>query len=67
MQVKSIAAHRFNDFRRSQGRDLDDTATQQWRDDFKREYYAFTCLEYCEPAGKLFCGTTNMSLDLLQT
>ena len=67
MHIVSIKAHHFNEFRRSDSVDLDSGGSQRRGDDFKKQYYAFTCVQYSESAGKLFCGTTNMSLDLLQT
>ena len=67
MNIKSIRAHHFNEFRRRERTDLDNSGGRRWDDDFKKQYFAFTCMEYSEAAGKLFCGTTNMSLDLLQT
>jgi len=63
MNIKSIKAHHFNEFRRRERTDLDNSGSRRWDDDFKKHYYAFTCMEYSEAAGKLFCGTTNMSLE----
>lgn len=68
MKVESIRPHILNEYRRPSADDLDAGTRQLLRDDeFRKRYYAFTCLEYSEPHGKLFCGTTNFSLDLLQS
>lgn len=68
MKVKNIHAHHFNDYRRKSADDLDQGVQRLLTDDdFKKNYYALTCLEYSPLHGKIFCGSTNFSLDLLQT
>jgi hypothetical protein len=57
---------RFAECRRRDRRDLDESpeAIAGWEAERSR-YYAFTSLAWAEPAGRMFCGTTNFVNDLL--
>jgi len=67
MIIKSVTPRKLNEYKRKVKTDLDqDTEAVRRDESFRRDYYAFTCLAYHGPVGKLFCGTTNFRQDLLQ-
>lgn len=68
MRVKKITPRFFNYYERPARNDLDAGVDfVQKYPEFKKNYYAFTCLQYHEGIKKLFCGTTNFSNDVLHT
>ncbi|HEY3319562.1 MAG TPA: hypothetical protein VGP72_03690 [Planctomycetota bacterium] len=68
MNVKKITARYFNLFERKRQENLDLGAGFAKLDpEFRKNYYAFTCLLYHETTRKVYCGTTNFSNDILHT
>ncbi|MGH7144699.1 MAG: hypothetical protein ACREJ2_11315 [Planctomycetota bacterium] len=68
MRVKKITPRYFNLYERSAHNDLDAGVDFIKRNaDMKKNYYAFTCLQFHPTAKKLLCGTTNFSNDVLHT
>jgi hypothetical protein len=68
MQIKSITSRCFRPYKRKARNDLDSGTEFVKRDEeFRKNYYAFTCLLYHARPGKLFCGTTNFSNDILHS
>lgn len=68
MRIKKITPRFFQDYKRKAKNDLDAGIEFVWRDEeFRRRYYAFTCLAWHAPSKKLLCGTTNFSNDVLHT
>jgi len=66
MEFASVTKRSFSEFNRREATDLDEDAGAVRRDeDFRQRYYAFTSMGYEPGAGRLFCGTTNFSNDLL--
>lgn len=58
----------MNDFRFEPFGDLDSgLAPVRARPDWQVNAFSFTCLEFVESYGRIFCGTTNFSNNLLQT
>jgi len=66
MKFSSVTKRCFSEYRRPDAADLDDDAASAVANaEFRKRYYAFTSLEFDRRAGRLFCGTTNFSDDLL--
>ena len=66
MKFTSVTRRCFSEYRRRDPTDLDDDAGAAAANKrFRKEYYAFTSLEFDERSRRLFCGTTNFSDDLL--
>ncbi len=65
MEFASITKRSFVEYRRPDRTDLDrDTRPIRSREDFRRNYFAFTSVA-AGPGGRLFCGMTNFAGDLL--
>lgn len=68
MRVKKITPRCFRMCRRKDKTNLDFSIEFVKKDeDFRKNYYSFTCLKYHEPSKRLLCGTTNFSSDVLHT
>jgi len=68
MKVEFVRKHCFSEYRRPDRTSLDQsTEAVKRNEEFRRRYYAFTSLAFHPQTGKIFCGTTNFSNDVLHT
>ncbi|MFQ6048718.1 MAG: hypothetical protein ACE5K7_05080, partial [Phycisphaerae bacterium] len=67
MKLVSVKRHCIFEYVRPSREVVDDIVVNIRQDpEFRRKYYAFTCLRYHSDRARLFCGTTNFGNDLLQ-
>ena len=66
MKLVSVKAHSLTQYVRPTSTVVDDIARQIRKDaEFRKGYYAFTCLRYHPQRRLLYCGTTSFATDLL--
>jgi len=65
-QIAEVRMHVLSDYVRGQTRSLDENVAEVTAsENFRRRYYAFTCLLWHPGIARLICGHTNFGNDLL--